>query len=163
MVHLYQNKNMKTLIVSVFKELTRPHGVNISNIACGILDHLFQIVDTEDIPIKQVIPCFAALSEKSENDIAKIIKKPHNFVWKTKSYLKKTQVTLRSYIQISQQKDKKKGSRACGCFLPKSRYHGIYFKKLFQKSKLSFNNGVFLKYTIILELGEMSVLIICLK
>ena len=56
-------------------------------------------------------------------------------------------MTLRSYIHISQRKGKKKGSWACGSFLPKSWYHSIYFRKLFQfyhgnfKSKFSFNNG----------------------
>ena len=39
--------------------------------------------------MKQIIPCLAILSKKSENDIANIVKKTHNFIRKTKSYLKK--------------------------------------------------------------------------
>ena len=69
--------------------------------------------------------------------------KPHNFVRKTKNYLKKHQMTLRSYIQISQRKGKKKGSWACGCFLPKSRYHSIYFRKVFQFYHGNFNGSIF--------------------
>ena len=45
------------------------------NITYGILDYIFQILDTEDVPVKQIIPCLAILSQKSENDIANIIKK----------------------------------------------------------------------------------------
>ena len=35
------------------------------------------------------IPCLAIQFEKNETDNANIIKKPHNFVRKTKNYLKK--------------------------------------------------------------------------
>ena len=35
-------------------------------------------------PVKQTIPCLAILLQKSKNDIANIIKKPLNFVRKTK-------------------------------------------------------------------------------
>ena len=61
---------------------------NFINITYGILDYIFQILDTEDVPVKQVMPCLAILSQKSENDIANIIKKPHNFVRKTKNLKK---------------------------------------------------------------------------
>ena len=85
--------------------------------------------------------CLAILSQISENDnIGNIIKKPHNFVRKTKNYLKKPQITLRNYIQ---RKGKKKDSWACGSFLPKSRYHSIYTLENYSnfESKFSFNNG----------------------
>ena len=78
-------------------------------------------------------------------------------------------MTLRNYIQFSQKKGKKRGSWAYGCFLPKSRYHSIYFKKYSNfKSKFSFNNGNIFEddydyYMIILELGKMSHLMICLN
>ena len=45
-------------------------------------------MDTEDVPIKQIISCLPILSQKSENNIANTIQK-HNFTGKTKNYLKK--------------------------------------------------------------------------
>ena len=80
------------------------------SITYGTLDYMFLILDTEDVPLKQIMPCLAILSQKRENDIAIIIKKTHNFVRKTKNYLKNPQMTLRNYIQIYQRKGKKKGS-----------------------------------------------------
>ena len=95
MVHLYQNKNVKTLIVTV-------------------------------------------LSQKSENNIANIKK--------TKNYQKKTQMTLKNYISISQRKEKKKDRWACGCFLPKPKYHSS-LQRIIPILKVNFNLtfGVFLK------------------
>ena len=48
---------------------------NSLNITYGILDNIFQILDAENAPVKQIIPCSAILSKKSENDIANIVKK----------------------------------------------------------------------------------------
>ena len=45
------------------------------NIIYGILHHIFQILETEDVPVKQIIQCLAILLQKSENDIVNIIKK----------------------------------------------------------------------------------------
>ena len=70
----------------------------------GILDNIFQILDTENVPVMQIIPCLAILLKKSESDIVNIAKKTH-----TKNYLKKTQMTLKNYIQVPQKKEKKKG------------------------------------------------------
>ena len=39
----------------------------------------FQILDTEDVSLKQIIPCLAILLQKGENDIANIIKKNRQF------------------------------------------------------------------------------------
>ena len=64
------------------------------NITYDILDYIFQILDTEDAPVKQIMSSLPILSPKNENDIAIIIKKPHKFLRKTKKYLKKLQVTL---------------------------------------------------------------------
>ena len=76
-----------------------------TNITYGILDYIFQVLDTEDVPVKQIVSCLAILSQKSENDITNIIKKSQNFVRKTKNHLKKSlKMTLRNYIQISQRK-----------------------------------------------------------
>ena len=41
------------------------------NITYGILDSIFQILDTEDVPLQRIMPCLAILSQKSENYIAK--------------------------------------------------------------------------------------------
>ena len=43
----------------------------------------------EDISAKQIIRYLVTLSKKSENAIANTVKKPHNFVPKTKNYLQK--------------------------------------------------------------------------
>ena len=40
------------------------------------------MLDEQDISAKQIIPCLATLSKNSENVIANIVKKPHNFVKK---------------------------------------------------------------------------------
>ena len=72
MAHLHPDKNIKTLIVSVLKEPAGLDGVEDSiNITYGILDYSFQILDTEDVSVKQIMPCLAILSQKSKNDIAK--------------------------------------------------------------------------------------------
>ena len=77
------------------------------NITYDILDYIFQRLETEDVPV-------------SENVIAQYEK--NILLWETKNYLKKLQMTLRGYIQISQKKGKK----------TKPRHHGIHFRKLFQ-------------------------------
>ena len=38
---------------------------NFINITYGILDYIFQILDTEDVPVKQVMPYLAILWQKS--------------------------------------------------------------------------------------------------
>ena len=43
----------------------------------------------EDISAKQIIRYLVTLSKKGENAVANIVKKPHNFVTKTKNYLQK--------------------------------------------------------------------------
>ena len=45
-------------------------------------------MDTEDVPVKQIISCLAIVSQKSENDIANTTQK--HVTRKTKNYLKKT-------------------------------------------------------------------------
>ena len=58
------------------------------SITYGILDYIFQTLDTENVPVKQIVLCVTILLQKREIDIANIIKKPHNSVRKTKNYLK---------------------------------------------------------------------------
>ena len=75
MMHLYQKENIKILIVSVFNESAGPGGVRrLHKYHIWYFDHIFQILDTEDVPVKHIIPCLP-LSQKSENDIANIKKK----------------------------------------------------------------------------------------
>ena len=52
------------------------------NITHHILDQIFKVLDEEDISVKQIIPCFATLSKKSEDDIVNFVKKSPNFVKK---------------------------------------------------------------------------------
>ena len=81
---------------------------------------------------KEITPCLAILSQKSENDTANIIKKHIILREKLKIKRKKTQMALRNYIQTSQRIGKKKDNWACRCSIPKSRYHSLYIRKLFQ-------------------------------
>ena len=107
MAHYNQNTN----IISALR--TRNHQVELKedpiNITYGLLDQIVRVLDEENISTNQIIPCLATLSKKSENVIANIVKKPHNFVKKKlKTTFKTTQMILRNYIQISQKKKQKK-------------------------------------------------------
>ena len=107
----------------------------------GILHHIFQIFDTKDVPVKQIIPCFTILLQKSENDIASI-KKRHQFVRKTKNHLKNSQMTWRSYIQISQRKGRRKPAENLGIFCQNLGIKAYTLESYSNfKSKFSFNNG----------------------
>ena len=69
MAHLYQNKTINILIVST---LSRSQQVQVElkdfiN-TYGILDNTFQILDTENMSVTQIIPCLAILLKKSESD-----------------------------------------------------------------------------------------------
>ena len=86
MVHLYQNKTINTLIVSALRSQQVQVELDDSiNITYGILDNIFQILDTENVSnivmqcyvknITQIIPCLAILLKKSESDIVNIVKK----------------------------------------------------------------------------------------
>ena len=84
---------------------------------------------------------------------------------KTKSYLKKSQMTLRNYIQISQRKGKKKDLLAMWVFSAKILISQHILSKIIPILKVIFHLtvGVFLKYMMILEQGKMPALITCLK
>ena len=97
-----QNKTISTLILSALRSQQAQELENSINITYGLLGNIFQILDTEEnVPVTQIIPCMAMLLKKNESDIANIVKKSHNFIRKTKIYLKKNQITLQRYIQIS--------------------------------------------------------------
>ena len=84
---------------------------------------------------------------------------------KTKSYLKKSQMTLRNYIRISQRKGKKKDLLGMWVFSAKILISQHILSKIIPILKVIFHLtvGVFLKYMMILEQGEMPALITCLR
>ena len=65
MIHFNQNKTINTLIVSALRsQLVQVELLEDTvNITYGILG-IFQILDTENIPVMQIIPCLAVLSKK---------------------------------------------------------------------------------------------------
>ena len=84
----------------------------------------------------------ANLSNKSGDLIVNIVKKPHDFVkkkqWTTLKKPKWSWEVISRFIR----KVRRNVCWRCGCFLPKCRYRGIYFRKLFYfKNKFLFNNG----------------------
>ena len=65
MVDLYQNKTINTLIVSALRSQQVQVELEDSiNITYGILDNIFQILGTENVPVTQIIPCLAILLKK---------------------------------------------------------------------------------------------------
>ena len=80
----YQNKTINTQIVSALRSQQVQELEDSINITYGILDNIFQILDTENVPVMQTVPCLETLLKKSESDIANIDKKSHNFMRKTK-------------------------------------------------------------------------------
>ena len=105
----YENKTITTQIVLAWRSHQVQELEDSINITYGILDTIFQILDTENEPVTQIIICLTILSKKSERDIIDIVKKTQNFKRKTNTYLGKTQMPLKNYIQVSQGKIKKKG------------------------------------------------------
>ena len=105
----YENKTITTQIVFVLRSHQVQELEDSINITYGILGTIFQVLDTENEAVMQIIICLAILSKKSERDIIDIVKKPQNFKRKTNTYLGKTQMPLKNYIQVSQGKIKKKG------------------------------------------------------
>ena len=141
------------------------------NITFDILYYIFQILDTEDVPVKQIMSCLPILSQKRwkwychhhHHHHHHQKKKKHNFLRKTKKYLEKPPVTLENYIQISQMKEKTNDSWACVfcnnlVITAYALKDDSYLKAIVHPAM-----GVFLKYVIVLELGEMQVLMICLN
>ena len=66
---------MNTLIVSALRIQQIQELEHSINITCGILENIIQILDTKNVPVKQIILCLAILSKKSGSDIANVIKK----------------------------------------------------------------------------------------
>ena len=122
MKHLFQNKNINTLIVSVLRCQQVQEMLKKSiKITYGILFSFSQTFDTDDDPVKQIIPCFPILLKKVKMRLPTSSKN-----------------TLIDYIQISHKKEKIKACWACGCFLLKSRITTYTYSSF--KNKISFNN-----------------------
>ena len=66
-------------VQDIFEDYSSNRTKTDMDIVYGNLHHILQILDTEDVPVKQIIPCLAILLQKSENDIANIIKKTTQF------------------------------------------------------------------------------------
>ena len=47
------------------------------NIAYGILENIFQILNTENGPVKQIIPCLAIISKKVKTTLPTSSKNPY--------------------------------------------------------------------------------------
>ena len=103
--------------------------------------------------------------EKSGNNIANIIKKSHNFVRKTKYYQKKNskwpwEITSR----FLRGRERRKAAGHVGVSCQDLDIHHL-LQKITTILKENFHSTieVFLKYMIVLELGKISVLMICLN
>ena len=104
----HYNQNTKIVSALITRNQQVELGENTINITNGILDQIFKVLDEEDISVKQIIPCFATLSKKVKM-LLRALSKNHIILWKKrKTTLKKPQMILRNYIQISQKKEKKK-------------------------------------------------------
>ena len=58
MMHFNQNKHINTLVVSVLRgKQAQVDLQNSINITYDVLDNIFQILDTENVHMKQIIPC----------------------------------------------------------------------------------------------------------
>ena len=58
---------MKTKNVKILVSVLRNHEVkskDSTNITYGILNQILKVLDDMDVPIKQLIPCLATLSNK---------------------------------------------------------------------------------------------------
>ena len=124
--------NKKNKIVSAWR--TRNHQFEFEqdsiNFAYGILDQIFKVLDEEDISVKQIIPCLATL--KKVKMLLPTFSKNHTILWKKKlNFLKKPNWPWEITSWFLRKREITKVCWACGSFLPKSRYHNIYCRRLF--------------------------------
>ena len=152
MVDFNQNEHTNTQIVSVLRsQQVQVEWQNSINITYGILGNIFQILDAETVPVKQIVPCLAILSKKSESDIADIVKKNHNFIRKTKSYLKKNPNDLEKlHPDFPEEGKEERPAGHVGVFCQNVGIkHSIAIATLENysnfKSNFSFNNGSILE------------------
>ena len=72
----YQNKTINTLIVSASRSQWVQELEDSINSTYGILDSISQILDTDNVPVTQIIPTMLGNSiKKSESDTTNIVKK----------------------------------------------------------------------------------------
>ena len=75
----YQNKTINTQIVSALRSQQVQELENFINITYvigyGPLDSIFQIMDTENVTVTQIIPCLAMVSEKMKVILPTLSKK----------------------------------------------------------------------------------------
>ena len=82
MAHFNQNKHIYKYPVSVLRsQQVQVELQNSINITYGILD-IYQILETENVPVKEIIPCLAILAKKVKMALPTLSKKPHNFMRK---------------------------------------------------------------------------------
>ena len=99
----------------------------------------------EDISAKQIIRYLVTLSKKSENAIVNIIKKPHNFVTKTKNYLQKNPEDLEKLHPDFLEEGKEEMS-AVGIFCQNLGITAYSLENYSNfKNKFLFNNGSILQ------------------
>ena len=108
-INNYQNKIINTLMVFALRSQQVQELEDSINITYGILDSISQILDTENVPVTWIITTMLGNSIKKKwKWNCEHCQKTHNFMWKTKNYLKKPLMALKKYIQIFQRKGKKK-------------------------------------------------------
>ena len=135
MTHLHQKKNIKAFKVSVFKESVDLDGV-------GILDYIFQILNTEYGPVKKVMPCLVILSQKSENDIAKHHRKNITLWEKLKIIWKKYKWSWEITFRFLRRREERKAAENVGVFCWNLGITAYTLKNYSNfKSKFSFKNG----------------------
>ena len=86
----HQNKTINTQKDSALRSQQVQELEDYINITYGILDNILQILDTENVPVMQIIPYLAILSKKLKVILPTLSKKPDDFMRKTKNYFKKT-------------------------------------------------------------------------
>ena len=109
----------------------------------GILDHVFQILDTEDAPVKQIMSSLAILLQKSENELP-TSSKNHIILWeKLKITWKKNKWPWKIISRCLWGRERRKGSWACvGVFCQNLGITAYTLENYSNfKSKFSFNNG----------------------
>ena len=148
MAHFNQNKTINTVIVSALRSQQVQVELEDSiNITYGVLDTIFKMLDTEKVPVTQIIPCLAILSKKRESDIANIVKKPHNFMRKTKSYLRKNPNGIEKlHPNFSEEGKEKRPAGHVGVFFQNLGITAYTLENYSNfKSNFSFNNGSILE------------------
>ena len=98
-------------------------------ITYGNLEYIFEILDTEDVPVKQIMPCLAILLQKTENDIAKHHQKDIILWEKLKIIWKNSRWRWEIPSRFLRRREINIAAEHVGCFLPQSRYHDKYFRK----------------------------------